>query len=1058
MNPWDHFKDPPVGGNKNLGQQGRAFRGGGANLGEFGPDEPMIGPPWPGPGYSGDINLNPQNNFGNQGGFGNQGFGTPRFGAQDFGIQRLGTQDLGNQGFGIQRLGTQDFGNQGFANQGFGNQGFGTQGFGPQGFPTQHFPPPNFPAQLLSPRTFPLQDFPPQTLPIQNLTPRGYPPQGLGFDLCKLDALLEAAAPGNDEKIYDIYSPSYSPGGNLQPVQTPFERHSFFNPNLSVLPGCLDSMGRSRGFELSDVLRINKASRGFVVGLLGKFSDRPADPVTLKINSLLEGPAMGESLIADFKQALEVSDFCAFSHVPEKTEEPANPPSLPDNATSPTTALANLGFLKQGLRNWVISTFQPTSTSCKIGDLSELIGQSSSTILSSSGSARFVDKDFGNDARSILGFEESPDTSRFRRLGVAWQSATEIFGGRSIIRTSFDPSDIVQGELADCYLMAALCSIALRPPRLERLFLVKQSENKGIFSVGICVNGLWEEVVLDDRFPCLTGSSTPVFARSESGELWAMILEKAWAKVHGGYLNAAKGLAREALRDFTGASAKSYFTGVEGDKLFEIAREAIENNFVLTAGTGSGRQGADQVDEEIGLVGGHAYAVLDVVVIGGTAGNERRIIGNSNRQANFEGGVVNYSPHGDSNPSSDLRLLCLRNPWGRVEWVGPWSRNSNLWTPSLRKILRPESLSPGAFYISFSDFVKYFTDLQVCYFRDGYKYSGVKTSSAKGGSVFFWLDLPQSGEYYISLNQKNKRFFPRSENYAYSSLTLLLGQSGQLGQAGKFIGSSIKADKENWIRMDVQEGRYFALVKTPWVGAVDEFSLSVFGPHKAEISQTATNRLALESMAKSLIESPQKLSHHPKTGLRFFFFDSRGGLGFLYTKNEGSRRLAVTAELVNSKNVRFAPPFEGLRPTFSLDPGEAQILFIEADSESYKAEARVISTPAPDPQIVEQSTRRGTKVPILNRGEDVGASVSVLKHPNGAFLSYQNNGSLALREKLQFSLENCFVKNSVGLYFELTLQPKERHSIEIVKDPSSNSFSARIEYRVSEFTQPNEQI
>ena len=39
-----------------------------------------------------------------------------------------------------------------------------------------------------------------------------------------------------------------------------------------------------------------------------------------------------------------------------------------------------------------------------------------------------------------------------------------------------------------------------------------------------------------------------------------MILEKAWAKIHGGYLNIAAGLTREALRDLTGACCKTFFT------------------------------------------------------------------------------------------------------------------------------------------------------------------------------------------------------------------------------------------------------------------------------------------------------------------------------------------------------------------------------------------------------------------------------------------------------------------------------------------------------------------
>ena len=42
-------------------------------------------------------------------------------------------------------------------------------------------------------------------------------------------------------------------------------------------------------------------------------------------------------------------------------------------------------------------------------------------------------------------------------------------------------------------------------------------------------------VVVDDKIPCRNGK--PVFCRNNDGEyeIWPMILEKAWAKVHGSY-------------------------------------------------------------------------------------------------------------------------------------------------------------------------------------------------------------------------------------------------------------------------------------------------------------------------------------------------------------------------------------------------------------------------------------------------------------------------------------------------------------------------------------------
>jgi hypothetical protein len=60
-------------------------------------------------------------------------------------------------------------------------------------------------------------------------------------------------------------------------------------------------------------------------------------------------------------------------------------------------------------------------------------------------------------------------------------------------------------------------------------------------------------VILDEYFPINIVSGKPAFNSTFSKALWVMLLEKAYAKVHGGYYNIHSGLSREALRDLTGA-------------------------------------------------------------------------------------------------------------------------------------------------------------------------------------------------------------------------------------------------------------------------------------------------------------------------------------------------------------------------------------------------------------------------------------------------------------------------------------------------------------------------
>ena len=62
--------------------------------------------------------------------------------------------------------------------------------------------------------------------------------------------------------------------------------------------------------------------------------------------------------------------------------------------------------------------------------------------------------------------------------------------------------------------------------------------------------GFWEEIVLDDFFPCFP-LSDPIFVGNENEEYWAMLIEKAFAKLHGSYAALNTGNVREGLIDLT---------------------------------------------------------------------------------------------------------------------------------------------------------------------------------------------------------------------------------------------------------------------------------------------------------------------------------------------------------------------------------------------------------------------------------------------------------------------------------------------------------------------------
>jgi calpain-15 len=58
--------------------------------------------------------------------------------------------------------------------------------------------------------------------------------------------------------------------------------------------------------------------------------------------------------------------------------------------------------------------------------------------------------------------------------------------------------------------------------------------------------------------PC--NESRPVFSKAQGNEIWVILLEKAWAKIHGSYERISLGVTSYTLRDITGAPSFIYET------------------------------------------------------------------------------------------------------------------------------------------------------------------------------------------------------------------------------------------------------------------------------------------------------------------------------------------------------------------------------------------------------------------------------------------------------------------------------------------------------------------
>ncbi|KAL7833968.1 hypothetical protein AOLI_G00289280 [Acnodon oligacanthus] len=345
-------------------------------------------------------------------------------------------------------------------------------------------------------------------------------------------------------------------------------------------------------------------------------------------------------------------------------------------------------------------------------------------------------------------FPAAPESLGFNLLGpnsdkakgVVWKRPKEIVQNPKFIVGGATKADINQGELGDCWLMAAIASLTLDPDILVQVIHPEQNfeENyAGIFHFQLWQYGQWVDVVIDDLLPTRNGKL--VFVHSlDKNEFWSALLEKAYAKVNGSYEALKGGSATEGFEDFTGGIAECYKLNKAPSNLFNIMKKALSRGSLLSTSISASVKETEDVTKEQ-LVKKHAYSI--------TAAEEVHV-----------GGRL-------------MQLVRLRNPWGHKEWNGAWSDNSKEWDHVLpqEKAKLNYSADDGEFWMAYSDFVKQYSKVEICNLTPDLPSSdhvgqwalqqfegNWKSGSTAGGSSKNTATFSSNPQFVINLDHKSQ--------------------------------------------------------------------------------------------------------------------------------------------------------------------------------------------------------------------------------------------------------------------------------------------------------------
>jgi len=396
-------------------------------------------------------------------------------------------------------------------------------------------------------------------------------------------------------------------------------------------------------------------------------------------------------------------------------------------------------------------------------------------------------------------FDEAKDSIR-------WISLTSYIrkkGQEEKLYADFDEENLKDLDMKIGYLNA-LSVMSWKKEYLERIFTLEKEGETGLtemraFKVNLNIGGVWTEYIIDDFVPVwIKGISEDeeknfenmnfLYTSPVKDGIWLPLVEKAYAKAHGGYKKLENSQYKEAIKDVSGVPCITHIYHDEENREFDLEGRREEREF-----TYYGARENDELKEELfkeiekSSKRGHLMTLCETVEPEKTGKSE-----DLGLESNVNYRINAVELEGDK----------------MLEIINPKFNNDDYKGENIK-----ESSTPGGIWIKWEDALKNFNTWNHSPARPEYEYNSVHIPLISEHFIqsIVKIGVQEPGPYVISVDQKGKNLYPK-ETYSYNKCTLTIGR---IVEGGIEYIDHITTDKKRNTMLQIpclEDGSYVALI------------------------------------------------------------------------------------------------------------------------------------------------------------------------------------------------------------------------------------------------------